>query len=312
MTVGPCLIVTISVAALLVVLVSFSTADVGKSLQQAISPHSGYPVWHPPIEDFDPQLYDTAIFFNLISEVLSTYFIFKWVTSSEKKHATYFVLDDTRTATTDKFNYLLGAYCLFTSINAVGGRLTSNTSVGWLGFYVFLVSALCLLLKWPYDAAWFKMQGLCSDFALFAQFVRMYVTTKRHLRDGHSERRPLNNNVDAAETAVELHHPPENSGIVHPYQILFLVVASFFHILGNILINEFFIPFSISYLLFFLTYSITYPTYAYFVYLTYNSPSIHQNKLIYLPDTAGWKVATVTISAITLSLLTMRLAVLTQ
>ncbi|CAG8580702.1 13805_t:CDS:2 [Dentiscutata erythropus] len=159
-----------------------------------------------------------------------------------------------------------------------GGRIKCSAFWPIVGFYISFISITCILFKFPYDALWFKGQGLCFDWALIIEFTRIYLTTKHELR-----------------------HDSFHPKIYHPNQLLLLIIGSVFHVLGNIvftvLTNSFY------------GYCAAFPAYTYYIYLDFYVPSIYPQKRIYLPETPSWKVAVISIFSIALSLLTIRLGV---
>ncbi|CAG8455384.1 6921_t:CDS:2 [Acaulospora morrowiae] len=331
---GPCLIITFTLLAFLVVLASFITVNFNQKPEQDISLRTGYPLWHPPIEGYDQQIIDAVSIFTTLVTSLSGYYIMKWLSEpAGKKYTTIFVLDDYKTVTTEEFNYFLGIYALLTALptffiiwfdvgklwSAIGifhnvseviimlamhqgGRIISSASIGWLILYAIFASTLSLALSWPLDAVWFKMQGLCSDFAICIQFTRTYFATKAQMRTDAAERDPIHSEEMSTEERNSRHDPI----VYFPHQLLLLILASLVHIVGNS-ITTFYVS-QFTYSLFIASQSVVFTTYAYYVYLDTRAKSVSPQRVIHLPDTAGWKVATVTISSITLSLLVTRIA----
>ncbi|RHZ82996.1 hypothetical protein Glove_101g42 [Diversispora epigaea] len=292
----------------------------------------------------------TVILYSAIMMSLSGFFVMKWTYNSRdnyynnKRKVTFFVLNDDKTVPTFDFDVTLGVYCLVTTLtglmflwvdvgkiwvsfgalhNAVeliilfsmhyGGRITSNKFVGILVLYILLSAGLSIFLSWPYDAVWFKMQGLCLDWALLIQFTRTYFNTKKHIendsgvnpliRDDDDDDNERGERSERSDVGYNLN----NDVIVHhPYQILLLIFASGFHIFGNVFSTIWIYDLS-SYELFSFTYAISFPAYAYFVYLDTQAITVLPRKVIHLPDTARWKVISVTICSIALSLLAIRL-----
>ncbi|CAG8816205.1 12914_t:CDS:2, partial [Cetraspora pellucida] len=73
-----------------------------------------------------------------------------------------------------------------------GGKIRSNLFWGILCCYWFFVYIGSLLIEWPYDAVWFKFQGLCFDYALMFTFIRIYINTNQKLKNYNHEHVPLN------------------------------------------------------------------------------------------------------------------------
>ncbi|RHZ48703.1 hypothetical protein Glove_543g89 [Diversispora epigaea] len=341
-----CIATTLAILCLLIVLCTFVTIDNNDVPEQDISKRTGYPVWHPPIGGMNGRGNDekfvAVILFSSVMMISSGYFIMKWAcnNSYNKRKITFFVSDDDKTVSTHGFNVILGLNCLVTALTSImflwldvgkafssfgiahnaieliilvnmhyGGRITSSTFVGTLSLYVLLSTGLCIFLTWPYDALWFKMQGLCIDWALLIQFTRTYFNTRKHIKND-SGVDPLIRDEDEDDERGERSDVVYNSNndvIVHqPYQILLLIVALVFHLIGNV-VSTIWIYELRSYEIFSFTYAISYPFYAYYVYLDTQAISVLPRKVIHLPDTTHWKIVLVTIFSMTLSFLTIRL-----
>ncbi|CAG8593779.1 56_t:CDS:2 [Diversispora eburnea] len=282
--------------------------------------------------------------FSTILMFLCGYFIMKWTCNvnnnyKNKRKTTFFVLNGDKTVPTFEFDVTLGVYCLVTACasltvlwteigkvwvsigllhNAVefmilvnmhyGGRITSSKFYGMLSLYVLISAGLTFFLTWPYDAAWFRMQGLTTDWALLIQFTRTYFNTKKHIKNDYSLN-PLigDNDDDERGERSDVVYNPDNGVVVHlPYQILILIVASGFHIFGNCLATIF-IEETRMFEMFAFSYAIAYSAYAYFVYLDTQAITVLPQKVIHLPDTIHWKIVLVTIFSLTFSLLIIRL-----
>ncbi|CAG8498737.1 1301_t:CDS:2 [Diversispora eburnea] len=243
MALNHCLAITLSVFFLLFVLGTFITVDNRDIPEQDIVKFTRYPSWHPPVDGLNGRGYDEPIV------GLSFYAAVAMVPTFE-------------------FNKTLGFYCLVTAFtnlisfwldigkiwaafglmhNALeililvnmhyGGRIKSSTFIGFFLLYISITAGMSLFATWPYDALWFKMQGLCLDWALVIQFTRTYFNTKKHIKND-SDVNSLIRDDDNEERGERrnVFYNPENDVIVHhPYQILLLIVASGFHIFGNIL-----------------------------------------------------------------------------
>jgi len=199
-----------------------------------------------------------------------------------------------------------------------GGRITSNSFIAWLTFYVLFAGALSIFLEWPFDALWFKVQGLCSDYALVIQFTRIYFNTRKEYGDESHQRlfdpeRPRRDNTSEESVVSESEQINDRTvGYFHPNYTLLLILASSFHVIGNLVTTIWIYKFY-SYVIFSFTYCITYPLYAYFVYLDTHTVAIPPaQKYILLPDTSILKVILVNLSSIFLSLLTARVGIFVQ
>jgi len=190
-----------------------------------------------------------------------------------------------------------------------GGRIRNSNFFAWILTYILSVVSICIFADWPVDAAFFKFQGLCMDFALVIEYIRIFITTKEHIRDAGRDTLPLNvddddnndNNNDYRRSS-----PIWPTTIDHPNHIWLLIIAAGFHLIGNVLAT-FFIGDATPSLLFGLTYAVTFPLYVYFAYLDTNAASVLPQKRIYLPSTPAWKVTVISILSITLSALTLRI-----
>ncbi|CAG8708647.1 1800_t:CDS:2, partial [Cetraspora pellucida] len=105
-----------------------------------------------------------------------------------------------------------------------GGRIKSLVFWLILGFYMSIVVIATTLLEFPYDALWFKGQGLCLDWALLIEFILIYMTTYYEHR--HRETDILNLNLDEPDDNIPAAH-----NVNHPQQLWLLIIASLIHIL---------------------------------------------------------------------------------
>jgi hypothetical protein len=338
--------------ALGILIFSFFGTNESKLPPQANGTHTGYPVWHPPLPGSDEQINAATIIFSVILMIIGGLFAFKWTKFDAKTNSkllTYFVDREANKIPTIEFDRYLASYCIVTSwtgilyylidvgkiwstvgilhnVNEIvilvslhqGGRISSNSILAWLILYVLFAGALSLYLEWPFDALWFKVQGLCSDYALVIQFTRIYFNTRKEYGDESHQRlfdpeRPRSDNTRGENAVPESETIDDRAfGPFKPCYTLLLVLASSFHILGNIFTTIWIYKFS-SYVIFSFTYCIAYPLYAYFVYLDTHTVAIPPaQKYILLPDTSKLKVTLVTLSSIFLSLLTAKIGMLVQ
>ncbi|CAG8644817.1 4344_t:CDS:1 [Funneliformis mosseae] len=356
-----------TIIAILIVLASLGiliSSFVGNSTNnppQDNGTHTGYPVWHPPLPGYDGQVQDATILFSAIIMTITGFFMYKWTmfnTQKDKKLLTYFVDREANKTSTLGFDRLLAAYSLVTALAGFsyylvdvgklwvivgvfhnvlevcilvtlhqGGRITSNSFIVWITLYVLLVVGLSIYLEWPFDALWFKVQGLCSDYALVIQFTRMYLNTRKgygdetyqRLLDIENPRQNQPNRESISSEIEEIDQTNQNEygsigsvGYFRPNYVILLILASLTHIFGNDLstvkIYEFY-----SYLIFSFSYCVAFPAYAYFVFLDTHSVAVPPAlKYVILPDTSILKVILVTLSTIFLSLLTARFGIITQ
>lgn len=82
-----------------------------------------------------------------------------------------------------------------------------------------------------------KNLGLCADYALIVQFIRIYFLTRENLREESDEQLPLNTDDQV------IHSTSENKisfdeffpdSVSHPNQLILLILASILHLIGNI------------------------------------------------------------------------------
>ncbi|KAF0510993.1 patatin-domain-containing protein [Gigaspora margarita] len=312
------------------------------TLSQDTSRLLGYPTWHPPIKGNDYNKSDSALLFSSLLMAITCYLAARWTAylPSTRKLQTYFISDDSAPVSAYYFNRLLVLYNFNTMITLFallifdagkfwvalgmihnttefvvlvligsGGRLKNINFYGILLCYIILVYCGTLFIDWPYDAVFFKFQGLCFDYALMITFIRIYFNTKYELKHGDgAERIPLTNE----EANPDDHLHDQQYGFVHhPCQLLILVFASAFHNVGNLIATvsiEDLLPSILSVL----TYAITYPVYMYYVYVDTHSTSNYPTKRIYLPSTPGWKKFVIATISICCALLTVRLGAFLQ
>ncbi|GBC08525.1 hypothetical protein RclHR1_08190001 [Rhizophagus clarus] len=336
--------------ALGILALSFAGVNVAKLPPQANGTYTGLPVWHPPIQNSDDNIHMATVSFGSILMIIAGVFALKWANADPKangKSVTYFRRDGNKYPTIEFDRYLAG-YCLITALTGIvyvpidvgkiwsttgilhnasevlimitlhqGGRISSLSVLAWLLLYVLFAEALSIYLKWPFDALWFKVQGLCSDYALVIQFTRMYFNTLKEYKHGHENHQSLRRDNTSVENAlaetIDLEPALEPFRPIYNYNyILILVIASALHIFGNILTTIWIYSFR-SYTAFSFTYCITYPLYAYFIYLdthTYAIPPAQ--KYIMLPDPSKLKVILVTLSSIFLAIFTARIGAIVQ
>ncbi|KAI8801621.1 hypothetical protein BJ742DRAFT_836029 [Cladochytrium replicatum] len=122
--------------------------------------------------------------------------------------------------------------------------------------YVSLVWAICTAAPWPVDALFFKFQGLISDFLLVFYFARLYFANRSHHSNSVSDRQALLN-----EEEYEGDHVSD-SPLYKRISLLFW--ASFFHLVGNVLVT--FSPSFEANLVFVSTYFLAFPLYGLFAY----------------------------------------------
>ncbi|CAG8536053.1 16896_t:CDS:2, partial [Cetraspora pellucida] len=271
MTVGSCIAVIVSLIALVLVVFSFSLVN-PEIPEQSRHRFTGYLTWLPELDGFDANELDATLLFNQIILLLASYYAIKWTynppTSPRLITRFSYVGENDTSVTTHYFDSILAFYNVMTLLAGVaiflfgvgkiwvavgvlhnaaeftllvilgsGGRIKSPVFWPILGFYISLVTVCSILFKFPYDALWFKGQGLCFDWALIIEFTRVYVTTLRVLKNGDGTDLINTTDHDHDETDVNVHHDHKNSFhpiINHPHQLLLLIVGAVFHVVGNI------------------------------------------------------------------------------
>ncbi|RIA93513.1 hypothetical protein C1645_735458 [Glomus cerebriforme] len=346
---GNIIVLITVVVALGTLLLSFVGVNLDKLPPQANGTHTGYPVWHPPLPEGDANQNDAIIIFSAVLMAIGGYLAFRWTSFDAKTNSkllTYFVDREANKISTITFDRYLASYCLVTSLTGIayylidvgkiwastgilhnanevvilvslhqGGKITSNSFLGWLTFYVVFAGGLSIFLEWPFDALWFKIQGLCSDYALLITFTRIYFNTRKKYGDETHQRlfdpeRPRHSGESVGSESEQIND--RTVGYFRPYYTLLLVLAALLHIIGNIVTTIWIYNFY-SYVFFSFTYCIAYPLYAYFVYLDTHTVAISPaQKYIILPDTSIIKVVIVTLSSIFCSLLTARIETATK
>jgi len=169
---------------------------------------------------------------------------------------------------------------------------------------------LTICLEWPYDSLWFKMQGLCQDYAILIQFTRIYWNTRKGYGDETHQR------LFDVERPRRDHN--SNSGSMRLFQFspncytFILVLGSFIHIFGNVYVTLWYYK-THAYLLLSFSYCITFPIYCYYVYLdTHSVATPPTQKYVILPDNGKLKVILVVLSSIFLSFLSARISLIIE
>jgi len=182
-----------------------------------------------------------------------------------------------------------------------GGRIKNVSQFFLLFTYLLSINIICAYIDWPYDALFFKFQGLILDFALVVEFTRIYLNTKYYMNN--FEQQDLNPDNDDIEEPAEDH---ETVYLVnHPTPLLILVFASATHLFGNIYAT-FFLMDLIANFLFTITYSVAFFSYIFYLYLDTNSVAhINSKKFIYLPTPTKWSSFVIAASCLFGSMLTM-------
>nr|CAG8467624.1 11193_t:CDS:2 [Entrophospora candida] len=155
-----------------------------------------------------------------------------------------------------------------------GGKFSSVVEYILPILYVLIFGGISIFAEFPFDASFFKFQGLILDFALPIIFMNIYLNTRRNLhndpnysysRSGGgsyaavSEEEEQLLGEESSEDNTRQHRQQveipvgkqpvrdepsyKNDTINHPCQLLLLVVASLTHVLGNFVLTL--VPFKI-------------------------------------------------------------------
>ncbi|KAL0091359.1 hypothetical protein J3Q64DRAFT_1709348 [Phycomyces blakesleeanus] len=148
--------------------------------------------------------------------------------------------------------------------------------------YLMTTFGIVLVLPWPFDAVYFKFQGLVIDVVLSVTMIRLY-KHNRAIAEKTNIRTPANIQETGAENGI-LPEPKDSKdkkvvNFLPPVHenIYLLVVAAVVHLLGNTLVT-FSNTFSL-WVIFQFSYAITFPLYAYFVVSEPDSSRINWYKV---------------------------------
>ncbi|CAG8546619.1 13828_t:CDS:2, partial [Dentiscutata heterogama] len=318
------------------VLFSFTTLSLSKFPSPVNDTFTGFQTWHPEIKNFDVETWFSMVLFTGILQLATGAFMLIWAFKYET--ILIFMFNGERTSTV-LFNKIIGGFAIITSIVAFaliyldagkiwtpigvvhnyaevfmllllhqGGNLASSNNVIFYSLlYILVVEGTTILLGWPYDAFFFKFQGLAIDWALFIQFMRVYNLTKKNYIEGYISL-PQHTSDDERESEEHDHRPnnvrPKKD--CHLGHVSLLPLAAFWHIAGNVL-NTIFVNEALPNYLFSFSYGFMFASFAFFVYLDTHLKPNKPNKPIFLPDSSTPSVVLVTIASVTLSLLSLRL-----
>ncbi|KAI8851227.1 hypothetical protein BC829DRAFT_387627 [Chytridium lagenaria] len=247
---------------------------------QVISPITGFPTWRTPVPGVNLESIEVGLIYSALGMLLGLFLAYRYdifkrqakgdITSAENLNDTGNVVPLTGVTALIR-NYIIASIGsalivmpfdlgkIFSTLGAVHNSaevalciiLASQYGFKFLQpamlIYLTQLWFLCLVLPWPYDALFFKWQGLIFDFYLFISFLRLYVYNKFVYFSSPDERRRLIVEEGAAD---------ENEGTSPLFQrVLYCVFAAFVHVGGNV----FFVIFQTCY-------GIAYPLYGFFVY----------------------------------------------
>ncbi|CAG8744343.1 33241_t:CDS:2, partial [Racocetra persica] len=258
---------------------------------------TNFPTFHPEFQKTWYSMISFTAFLQLVPGVFMLIWSLKYETLS------VFIFNNEKTSTTT-FNKLLAGYSIVTGTIAItliildlgklfasiavmhnyfeaiiiillhqGGNLaTNNNIIHYSIIYILIAGGATILLQWPYDAFWFKAQGLSLDWALLIQFIRLYLTTRRNYKkDDDDISLPLNTPGDEGESG---HHNESNNS--HLHHVLLLPLALLFHVAGNVLNSVFWTSG--------LAYGFAYTPLALYVYLDTHLRPNRPKKPIFIPD----------------------------
>jgi hypothetical protein len=329
--------VTFALVLLIGLLVVFPKSSSNDTPPQVPSRVTGYPTWHGVVEGNDQQKVDSFAAFDSIVALVAAVLTFKWAYLEKvpKKVISYFHSDE-GTVPTTSLNRFISMYALgtFTAVVAsiifdigklwsVSGALHNVFEVAILlligqngkikghsfyylwGTYYLIINTVCILLNWPLDAVFFKVQGLAVDYAVVIEYTRIFIHTKKNLSE-HDLQLPLNTDESRDDDDV-----PATFAIHHPRQWLLIIAAAGVHLIGNVL-NTLAPNDARTGLAFQLSYAITFLLYLLYVYFDTHTISPGVPKRFYLPETPGAKVAFLAIISLWLSLSTLAVGLVLQ
>ncbi|RUP12770.1 hypothetical protein BC936DRAFT_139796 [Jimgerdemannia flammicorona] len=231
---------------------------------QGLSRSSGYPAWHGLREDWDLQTLDAVTLWSVIGSGFGAFISLRY----GHLFADHSHLDKSQRGSRN-LTTIIAWYTIVTFFSVVSffildisklwssfGAIHNLVEVSILlvmlfkghvkGFrylyslqflYILFTVVVCLILPWPYDAVFFKFQGLATDFALVFEFVRLYRVNKSTEYHTPGPRR--------GESASLLPNSGENGHVVEeeeieeePHQletenVKILIAAATIHVLGN-------------------------------------------------------------------------------
>src|SRR6185312_13725450 len=123
--------------------------------------------------------------------------------------------------------------CLLRQCLALGwiGRTTESISKYKVSGIKELRKRFSQCLERLLTRLYFCHTGLCTDWAFWLQFTRIYLTTRKNLGSDTSAQIPFNTSPPVANDSNNEFYPRI---VEHPQQLLLLVLGSFIHVIGNI------------------------------------------------------------------------------
>ncbi|CAG8636839.1 13885_t:CDS:2, partial [Ambispora leptoticha] len=233
---------------------------------QEISPITGFPTWREHIKGFDFQTNETPVLYALIVDFILGLSALYWTLFYKQPKSTVsFFHHDSETAPATLFNTIIAIYILVTSwaplaslivdlsklwvpvgvfhnaaelmflwLLFTGGKVASNFYFPAIGIYMITVVATCMYAPWPYDAVFFKAQGLVLDFMIIIVFTQIILETRSRFKEDAESHTPIADLEDEEDrerlTSRAKLYP---TTVDHPKQLYILLAAGIFHILGN-------------------------------------------------------------------------------
>jgi hypothetical protein len=305
--------------------------------KQEPSRFTGYPTWHDVLKDNDQQKVDSFAAFDSIVLLVATILTFRWafLETLPKKVISYFHSDEGNAPTTT-LNRFISLYCLGTFVAVVAsiafdvgklwsvfgalhnlfevaillligqnGKIKGHSFYYLWGIYYLIINTVCIVLNFPLDAVFFKVQGLAVDYAVVIEYTRVFINTKKNLNE-HDLQLPLNTDDNRDSDDV-----PSTFAAHHPRHWLLIVAAAGVNLIGNVL-NTLAPNDARTGLAFQLSYAITFLLYLLYVYFDTHTISPGVPKRFYLPETPGAKVAFLAIISLWLSLSTLAVGLVLQ
>ncbi|KAI1302295.1 hypothetical protein EDD11_005630 [Mortierella claussenii] len=233
---------------LLSTLASFIGVKISGPPPQHISPITGFPTWH---ETYKNETREVTMSFIMLALLFATgaSYAARRATRAPSRSLTGFVTlatgnEESSTQINNFIQYYIDATWiavlgyLFFDVGKIwavvgalhnllevallivlqsGGRVSSMSFGLYMFLYVCVTILLSVYLPWPFDAIFFRWQGLCSDFGLIIMFTRMYYSTKKQLNafgDPDRHDKELAKAQKAADDMAREHEQQQHSSIM--------------------------------------------------------------------------------------------------
>ncbi|KAG9295546.1 hypothetical protein G9A89_004613 [Geosiphon pyriformis] len=312
---------------------------------QTISPVTKYPTWHQEIHGLDEQTLNTFHLFSLFTTGLGASVSIYWTLIRTQPTFTisYFQNESGDIYPATVFNAVIAFYILSTFFSALifiladiskflgvigifhnaaelticllifnGGKIGSNYDYLLIFGYTFSAANAISFFKWPFDALFFKTQGLVFDWMLVIVFTLIIIKTNRKNKQNIQGHIPLHIDNDLKDHEKDSLHERVTllpKTVQHSQQLWILWIASVFHIIGNILITLLAQVPAGTYA-FQATYPISFPLYAYYTYLDTHCTDVNSQKRIYLPRKMFSRTLAILFWSMSLAFLTTRFLII--